>query len=151
MKPWFPSLKSLPGPCESDFEIIHPRELQFTRIKDVGIAIGHLRGRILFYTAAYGNGLEGVAGHGPKKLTLRKRHFFVIEKHIEDVKQDQKTVPTLVESIMRPTDLVKEKLRRILFKLSQYRPEIIKIRVSTFWKIDEFPPEANTALSPSKF
>ena len=43
-----------------------------------------------------------------RKLSLRKRPFFVIEKHIEDVKQDQKTVPDLVESIIRPTDPVFE-------------------------------------------
>ena len=67
------------------------------------------------------------------KLTLRKRDFFVIEKHIEDVKQEEKDVPDLVESIMRPTCLVKEELRRILFKSSQFRPEILKIKVSTFW------------------
>ena len=62
------------------------------------------------------------------KLTLRKRHFFVIEKSVEDVKQDQKTVRDLVESIIAPTDPVREELWRILFKMSQYRAEIIKIR-----------------------
>ena len=77
--------------------------------------------------------MEGVGGHGPRKLTLRKRHFFVIEKYVEDVKQEEKDVVDLVESIMGPTDPAKEELRRILFKMSQYRPEIIKIRVSTFW------------------
>ena len=54
--------------------------------------------------------MEGFGGRGPKKLTLRKRHFFVIEKYVEDVKQDQKPVPDLLESIMRPTDPVKEEL-----------------------------------------
>ena len=53
--------------------------------------------------------MEGVGGHGPKKLTSRKRHF-VIEKYVEDIKQDQKTVPDLVESITRPTRLAKEEL-----------------------------------------
>ena len=81
--------------------------------------------------------MEGVGGHGPKKLTLRltqrKRHFFVIEKHIEDVKQDEKSVPDLLESIIRPTDPVIEELPRMLFKMNQYRLEIIKIRASTFW------------------
>ena len=65
------------------------------------------------------------------KLTLRKRHFFVKEKYIEDVRQEEKDVPDLLESIMRPTDPVKEELRRILFKMSQYKTKIIKIRVST--------------------
>ena len=53
------------------------------------------------------------------KLTLRKRHFFVMEKYVEDVKQKEKDVPDLPEPIMRPTDLVKEELRRILFKINQ--------------------------------
>ena len=54
----------------------------------------------------------------PKKLTLRKRQLFAMEKYVEDVKQGQKTVPDLVESIIRPTDPVKEELRRILIKMS---------------------------------
>ena len=83
--------------------------------------------------------MEGVAGHGSKKLTLRKRHLFAIEKYVEDVKQDQKTVADLVESIMRPTDPVKAELQRILLKMSQCRPEIIKIRVSTFWMSGKIP------------
>ena len=76
-----------------------------------------------------------------RKLYPGKRQFFVIEKYIEVVKQDEKSVPDLVESIMRSTDPVKEELRRMLFKMSQYRPEIIKIRGSTFWmsgKITDF-------------
>ena len=53
-----------------------------------------------------------------RKLSLGKGYFFVIEKYIEDVKQEEKGVPDLVESIMRPTDPAKEELRRILFKIS---------------------------------
>ena len=37
-----------------------------------------------------------------------------MEKYIEDVKQEEKDVPDLLESTMRPTDPVKEELRRIL-------------------------------------
>ena len=79
--------------------------------------------------------LERVAGHGPghkKEVVLRKMTLFVIEKYIEDAKQDEKSSPDLLKSIMRPTRLAKEELRRILFEITQYRPEIIKIRVSTF-------------------
>ena len=65
----------------------------------------------------------------PPKLTLRKRHFFVIEKYIEDARQEEKDVPDLLEAIMRPTDPVKEELRQNLMKMSQFRPEITKIRV----------------------
>ena len=52
------------------------------------------------------------------KLYPRKRHFFVIEKYIEDTKQEEKDVPDLLEAIMRPTDPVKEELRRNLCKMS---------------------------------
>ena len=68
-----------------------------------------------------------------RKWYLRKRHFFVMEKYIEDSRQEEKDVPDLLEAIMRPTCLVKEELRPILFKISQVGSEIPKIRVSTFW------------------
>ena len=64
-----------------------------------------------------------------RKLYPRKRHFFVIEKYIEDARQEEKDVPDLLEAIMRPTCLVKEELRPILFKLTKFRSEITKIRV----------------------
>ena len=44
--------------------------------------------------------MEGVEVVCPPKLTLRKRHFLVIEKYVGDVKQDEKDVPDLLESIM---------------------------------------------------
>ena len=47
------------------------------------------------------------------KLTLRKKHFFVIEKYVEEVKQDEKDVPDLVESRMKGSGLVKEELWQI--------------------------------------
>ena len=52
-----------------------------------------------------------------------------MEKYTEDVKQDEKHVPDLLEPIMRPTDPVKEELRPIVCNMSQFRPEITKIRV----------------------
>ena len=64
-----------------------------------------------------------------RKLTLRKRHFFVMEKYIEDARQEEKDAPDLLEAIMRPTDPVKEQLRQNLFKMQHFRPEITKIRV----------------------
>ena len=69
----------------------------------------------------------------PPKLTLRKNYFFVIEKYIEDVRQDEKHVPDLLELIMRPTDPVKEELGLILFKITQIWSKIKKMRVSKFW------------------
>ena len=55
-----------------------------------------------------------------RKLYLRKRHFFVMEKYIEDARQEEKDVPDLLEAIMRPTDPVKEELRRNLCKMSHF-------------------------------
>ena len=66
---------------------------------------------------------------GPGHKTLRKRHFFVMEKYIEDARQEEKDVPDLLEAITRPTDPVKEELRQNLFKMTQFRSEITKIRV----------------------
>ena len=88
-----------------------------TRIKDAGIAIRHSHGRILFHTAGSRNGVERVGGDGPrhKKEVVpkkKKRHIFVMEKYIEDAKQEEKDVPDLLEAIMRPTDPVKEELRQ---------------------------------------
>ena len=60
-----------------------------------------------------------------KKLYLRKIHGFVIEKYVKDVKQDEKHVPDLLESIVRPTCLIKEELRLILFKLSQFGQNLL--------------------------
>ena len=84
-------------------------------------------------------GWRGVDSGCPQKLYLGKRHFFVIEKYIEDVKQEEKDVLDLVESIMRPTDPAKEELRRILSQMGQFRPKIIKIMVSTVWMSGKIP------------
>ena len=41
-----------------------------------------------------------------------------MKKYIEDARQDEKHVPDLLESIIRPTDPVKEELRQKLFKIT---------------------------------
>ena len=69
-----------------------------------------------FYTARSGNGLEGSDPLCPPKLILRKSHVLLIEKYIEDATQDEKHVPGLLESIMRPTDPVKEELWAFFFQ-----------------------------------
>ena len=46
-----------------------------------------------------------VRGHKNKK-TLSKRHFFVVEKYVEDVKQDEKHVPDLLALMMKGSGLV---------------------------------------------
>ena len=67
--------------------------------------------------------------------------FFLIETYFEDVRHDEKHVPDLLESIMRPTDPVKEELRLILSNKIQFGFKIPQIKVSTFWmpEIQSFP------------
>ena len=60
-----------------------------------------------------------------------------MEKPIEDTRQDEKHVPDLLESIMRPTDPVKEELPQKLSKMTQFGSKIKKMMVSKFW-IPEF-------------
>ena len=63
----------------------------------------------------------------------QKDTFFLIEKYNEDVRQDEKHVPDLLEAIMRPTDPVKDELRQKLFKIDTFDSKIKKMRVSKFW------------------
>ena len=130
-----------------------------TCIKDAGIAIRHSRGRILFYTAGSRNRLEG-NGHWwasggiahKKEVVPKKNQLFVIYIY-EDAKQGQKVAPDLVESIMKGSGRVKESLRRILWKMNQFRPDIQKTRFQLygFRKSDGFPLEANASLLANKF
>ena len=64
-----------------------------------------------------------------------------MEKYFEDARQDEKHVLDLLESIMRPTDPVKDELRQKLFKIDQFGSKIKKMRVSKFWipEIQSFP------------
>ena len=73
--------------------------------------------------------------------TISARYVVLIEKYSEDVRQDEKHVPDLLESIMRPKLFVKEGLRPIVFKMIQIRSKIQTIKVSTFWipEIQKFP------------
>ena len=72
------------------------------------------------------------------KMTLRKKILFLMEKYIEDARQDEKHVPDLLESIIQLPGLVKEELRSILFKISHFRPEITKIRVFPTLKVPKW-------------
>ena len=47
--------------------------------------------------------MERVAGRGPGHKKKGKE-VFCYKKYVEVVKQDEKDVPDVVESIMRPTD-----------------------------------------------
>ena len=81
--------------------------------------------------------MEPVCTHTKKQKTISKGYFFLMEKCFEDARQDEKHVPDLLEAIMRPKLFVKDELRPILSKMSQFGSKIKKIRVSTFW-IPEF-------------
>ena len=77
-----------------------------------------------------------------------------MEKCNEDARQDEKHVPDLLESIMRPADPVKEELRQKLFKIEQFESKITKIRVCTFQMSGKIPDSANVAFenpSPPPF
>ena len=76
----------------------------------------------------------------------QKKHFFLIEKCFEDARQDEKHVPDLLESIMRPTDPVKEELRQKLFKMTEFDSKIKKIRVCTFQMSRKVPDSTNVAF-----
>ena len=73
------------------------------------------------------------------------------QKYIEDVKQDEKHVPDLLEAIMRPTDPVKEELRQKLSKIDQFGSKITKIRVCTFQMSGKIPDSANVAFEAPLF
>ena len=74
-----------------------------------------------------------------------------MEKYIEDARQDEKHVPDLLESIMRPTDPVKEELRQKLSKIDQFGSKITKIRVCTFQMSGKIPDSANVAFEEALF
>ena len=90
--------------------------------------------------------MEPVCTHTKKQKTISKRHVFLIEKYNEDVRQDEKHVPDLLESIMRPTDPVKEELRQKLFKIDQLGSKIKKKRVCTFQMSGKIPDSTNVAF-----
>ena len=69
-----------------------------------------------------------------------------MEKYNEDARQDEKHVPDLLESIMTPTDPVKEELRQKLFKIDQFGSKIKKIRVCTFQMSGKIPDSTNVAF-----
>ena len=71
-------------------------------------------------------GLATGAWTHKNKLTVRKTTFLVIENYIEDVKQDRKMAPDLVERTMKGSGIVKESPRLISFEISQLRSRITK-------------------------
>ena len=58
-----------------------------------------------------------VGTHTQKEIDPQKKTCLVMEKYVEDVLD-------LVESLIRPTCHIKEQLRRNLFNMLQFRPNI---------------------------
>ena len=81
-----------------------------------------------FYTAGSRNRFEGMERCADTRKNRKPytKHIFLIEQCVEDCRQDEKHVPDLLESIIRPTDPVKEELRPILFKTNQFEPKSLK-------------------------
>ena len=71
-----------------------------------------------------------------------------MENFVEDFRQGKKVCQILVESLMKPTDPVKEELRRKTMKMSQLRPQITKITVCTFEMSGKITDSANVASEP---
>ena len=69
-----------------------------------------------------------------------------MEKYNEDLRQDEKHVPDLLEAIMRPRGPVKEELRQKLSKIDQFGSKIKKIRVCTFQMSGKIPDSTNVAF-----
>ena len=76
---------------------------------------------------------------------LREGPVFVIEKYIKDVKQDEKSVPDLLESIMKGFGLAKEELQRIVFKMNQFRLQITEIRACSVEMSGNILDSSNTS------
>ena len=76
--------------------------------------------------------MKPVCTHTKKQKTISKRHVFLMEKYVEDLRQDEKYVPDLLESIIQRKLIVKDELRQKLFKMTQVGSKIKKIRVCNF-------------------
>ena len=56
-----------------------------------------------------------------RELYPRKRHFFLIEKYIEDARQDEKHVPDLLETIIQPPGIFSY---RFVFLIEEYFEDV---------------------------
>ena len=76
-----------------------------------------------------------------------------MEKYFEDARQDEKHVPELLKSRLRPKPCVKEGLRPIAFKMIQFAPKNKKTRFQLFGfrKSKVFLPETNASLLAGRF
>ena len=85
------------------------------------------------------------------KLILRKRHVSLMEKCIEDARQDEKHVPDLLEAIIQPPGPVKDELRQKLSQIDQFGSKITEIRVCTFQMSGKIRDSTNVAFEDPLF
>ena len=90
--------------------------------------------------------MEAVCRHTKKQKTITKGHFFLMEKCFEDLRQDEKHVPDLLEWRIQLNLFVKDELRQKLFEMTEFTPEITKIRVCNFQMSGKIPDLANVAF-----
>ena len=132
---------------------LHRTSKLSTRIKDAGIAIRHSRGYIISILKGPERGWRGctrlVHTHKKEVVPLKKT-CFCYRKHIEDVNQDQKTAPDLLESMIRFTRLAKEELQRILMKMNQFRSKIQDSRVCSFQMSGKSTDSRRRPTQPSR-
>ena len=110
------------------FGIVHPHQR-------CGYSDSPLARIYFFYTAGSRNrfeGMEAVCPHTKKHKTISKRQFFLIEKYIEDARQEGKHVPDLLEAIIQPPGLVKEELWPICLKCVKLDPKSQNSRFQLF-------------------
>ena len=107
-----------------------------TCIKNEGITSCHLRGYIVSILQGLEiswMGLPVLGMNTQKGVDPKKKTLFWLWQHIE--KWGQKVVLDFVKSIMKPSDPAKGAVRRILFKMNQFKldPNSSKSGFQLFW------------------
>ena len=125
-----------------------------TRIKDAGIAIRHSRGRILFSTAGSRNGLEGVGSqdiHTQKQVVPEKMRLFCYRKIYWGRQTGSEDRPGSVGIDNDAHWSCKRTVTEdFCLKGVNIDPNIIKIRVSTFWMSGKSTDSRRRPTQPSR-
>lgn len=79
-----------------------------------------------------------------------QREQLLIERYVKDVKQGLKNVLDMLESMMKPSGLAKDELRRISSTMNPQKHLLEGFNVLDVGKKHGFRPEANAASEPSK-
>ena len=94
-----------------------------------------------------------ISGNGNGVYPQDVREFQGLEKYFEDVREDEKHIPDLLESRMRPTDPVKKSYGGFWWKWFNLHSKSKKSRFQLFGfrKSKASPPEANASLLAGRF